>query len=53
MIADYLFELQKWVVEKFKERKPAIEYFNSIGDTITEKTLNNWKNKGYLKRNDS
>jgi transcriptional regulator with AAA-type ATPase domain len=45
MIADYLFELQDWAVKKFKGRKSAIEHFKSKGDTITEKTFNNWKNK--------
>lgn len=50
MIADYLFELQDWAVTKFKGRKPAIEHFNSIGDTVTEKTFNNWKTKSSLKK---
>jgi transcriptional regulator with AAA-type ATPase domain len=45
MIADYLFELQDWAVSKFEGRKPAIEHFNSKGDTVTEKTFNDWKNK--------
>lgn len=45
MIADYLFELQDWAVSKFEGRKPAIEHFKSIGDTVTEKTFNDWKNK--------
>ena len=45
MLADYLFELQNWAVSKFNSRKSAIEHFRSIGDNITEKTFNNWKNK--------
>ncbi len=45
MIADYLFELQDWAVSKFEGRKPAVEHFNSKGDTVTEKTFNDWKNK--------
>jgi transcriptional regulator with AAA-type ATPase domain len=49
MIADYLFELQDWAVSKFAGRKAAIEHFNSKGDTVTEKTFNDWKNKRSLK----
>lgn len=49
MIADYLFELQDWAVSKFEGRKPAIEYFNSKGDTVTVKTFNDWKNKRSFK----
>jgi transcriptional regulator with AAA-type ATPase domain len=49
MIADYLFELQDWAVSKFQGRKTAVEYFNSKGDTVTEKTFNFWKNKMSLK----
>lgn len=45
MIADYLFELQDWAVSKFGGRKSAIKHFNSKGDTVTEKTFNDWKNK--------
>ena len=48
MIADYLFELQDWAVSKFAGRKAAIEHFNSKGDTVTEKTFNDWKNKKSL-----
>lgn len=50
MIADYLFELQDWAVSKFEGRKPAIEHFNSKGDTVTEKTFNDWKNKKSITR---
>lgn len=49
MIADYLFELQEWAVSKFGGRKAAIEHFKSKGDTVTEKTFNDWKNKKSLK----
>jgi transcriptional regulator with AAA-type ATPase domain len=49
MIADYLFELQDWAVNKFKERKKAIEHFKSLGDTVTDKTFNNWKMRRSLK----
>ena len=45
MIADYLYELQDWAVKKHRGRKYAIEYFNSKGDTVTEKTFNDWKNR--------
>ncbi|NRT16973.1 hypothetical protein HNP99_003347 [Flavobacterium sp. 28A] len=45
MIEGYKFELQKWAVEEFDGRKEAVKHFNSLGDTINEKTLNNWKNK--------
>lgn len=45
MKADYLYELQDWAVKKFKGRKKAIEHFRELGDTITEKTFNDWKNK--------
>jgi transcriptional regulator with AAA-type ATPase domain len=53
MIADYLFELQAWAVKKFKGRKKAIEHFRSLGDTVTEKTFNDWKNKKSLKKSKS
>lgn len=49
MVADYLFELQNWAVSKFDGRKAAVEHFNSIGDTVTEKTFNDWKNKRSVK----
>lgn len=49
MIADYLFELQKWSVYKFSGRKNAIEHFNSLGDTVVAKTFNDWKNKKSIK----
>lgn len=53
MIADYLFELQDWAVSKFGGRKPAIEHFKSKGDTVTEKTFNDWKNKRSLRKSKS
>lgn len=53
MIADYLFELQDWAVSKFEGRKPAIEHFKSKGDTVTEKTFNDWKNKKSLTKSKS
>ncbi len=49
MIAGYLFELQDWAVKKFGGRKKAIAHFRSLRDTITEKTLNDWKNKKSIK----
>ncbi|MCS6795210.1 MAG: sigma-54 factor interaction domain-containing protein [Raineya sp.] len=49
MIADYLYELQDWAVKKFKGRKKAIEHFRKLGDTVTEKTFNNWKKKNQKK----
>jgi transcriptional regulator with PAS, ATPase and Fis domain len=45
MVADYLFNLQQWAVDKYRTRKSAIEHFRSLGDTVTEKTFCNWKNK--------
>jgi transcriptional regulator with AAA-type ATPase domain len=45
MIADYLFDLQDWAVEKFKSRKKAIEHFHTLNDTVSPETFNNWKNK--------
>jgi transcriptional regulator with AAA-type ATPase domain len=53
MIADYLLELQAWAVNKFKGRKKAIEHFKSLGDTVTEKTFNDWKNKKSLTKSKS
>jgi len=50
MIADYLFNLQDWAVDKFKGRKSAIEHFGAKGDSVTEKTFNDWKNKKSLKK---
>lgn len=50
MIADYLFELQDWAVNKFGERKKAIEHFRSIGDTVAPETFNNWKNRDSIKK---
>lgn len=49
LIADYLFELQKWSVDKFHGIKPAIEHYKSLGDTVTAKSFNDWKNKKSLK----
>lgn len=49
MIANYQYELQDWAVKKFKGRKKAIEHFRRLGDTVTEKTFNDWKNKKSLK----
>lgn len=49
MIADYLFQLQDWAVSKFGGRKQAIEHFKSIGDTVVDKTFNDWKNKKSIK----
>lgn len=45
MINEYLYELQKWAVEYFGSRKQAIEHFKKLGDSVTEKTFNNWKNR--------
>ena len=45
MIANFKFDLQEWAIKKFKGRKKAILHFQNIGDTITEKTLDNWKNR--------
>jgi hypothetical protein len=39
MIADFLYNLQDWAVKKYG-RKVAAEKFD-----VTEKTLNNWKNR--------
>lgn len=50
MIADYCFELQGWAVAKFGGRKKAIDHFREIGDTVTEKTFNDWKNKKAIKK---
>lgn len=49
MTVDYLYALQEWAVSKFRSRKAAIEHFKAKGDTITDKTFNNWKNKRSLK----
>ncbi len=45
MIAEYKYELQKWAVKEFGGRKKAIEHFRELGDKVTEKTFNNWKNR--------
>lgn len=46
IIADFKFDLQDWAVNKFKGRKNAVTHFQKLGDTVTEKTFDNWKNKG-------
>ncbi len=44
MIANFKFELRNWALAKFDgSRKEAILHFQNLGDTITEKTLDNWK----------
>jgi len=53
MIAEYKYELQDWAVKTFGGRKKAVEHFNKLGDTVTEKTLNNWKNKDSFKERKS
>jgi transcriptional regulator with AAA-type ATPase domain len=40
MIADFQFQLQRWATEKWSSRKEAAKKLQ-----VTEKTLNNWKNK--------
>lgn len=45
MIANFKFDLQDWAINKFKGRKKAILHFQNLGGTITEKTLDNWKNR--------
>lgn len=45
MIANYLYELQEWAVDKYNGRINAINHFKSLGESIDVKTLNNWKNK--------
>lgn len=49
MIAEYKYELQAWAVKKYGKRKEAVEHFRSLGDTITAKSFNDWKNKKSLK----
>lgn len=49
MQADYLFALQDWAVNKFQGRNKAIEHFHSLGEQITDRTLNNWKNRKMIK----
>lgn len=46
MIAEFQYNLQDWAVTFFKGRKAAIDHFRFLGDTITERTFNDWKNKG-------
>lgn len=46
IIADFKFDLQEWAVNKFKGRKNAVNHYQKLGDTVTEKTFDNWKNKG-------
>jgi transcriptional regulator with PAS, ATPase and Fis domain len=50
MIADYLFALQGWAVNKFHSRKAAIEHFQSLGDSVVEETFYAWKTKKSLKK---
>lgn len=45
MIVDYRFELQKWAVDEFGGIANAVRHLNTMGDTVTLKTFNNWKNK--------
>ena len=46
MIANFKFELRNWMLDQFNgSRKEAILHFQNLGDTITEKTLDNWKNR--------
>lgn len=45
MIADYKYELGKWAIAQFGTRKKAVVHFKEIGDTVTEKTLGNWRNR--------
>lgn len=45
MIAEYKYELQEWAVKTFGGRKNAIQHFKDLGEEISEKTFNNWKNK--------
>ena len=45
MITEYKYELQAWAIETFGGRKKAVEHFKKLGEDISEKTLNNWKNK--------
>lgn len=44
MIADYKHELGKWAVAEFGGRKKAVEHFNEMKDSVSEKTFDNWKN---------
>jgi hypothetical protein len=52
MIADYCYELQEWAVKSGsvgnESRKRAIEHFRTLGDSVTEKTFNDWKNRRSL-----
>lgn len=46
MIENFKYELRNWALDKFNgSRKEAILHFQNLGDTITEKTLDNWKNR--------
>lgn len=45
MIADYKHELGKWAVAEFGGRKRAVEHFNEMKDSVSEKTFDNWKNR--------
>jgi hypothetical protein len=48
MLAEYKYELQKWAVCKFNGRQKAINHFKELGDSVCEKTFNDWKNKREL-----
>ena len=48
MIIDYKYELQNWAVNKFGGVKNTIDHFKKLGDSITAKTLNNWKNISFI-----
>ena len=49
MIADYCYKLQEYAVKSGSigngSRRRAIEHFRLLGDTVTEKTFNDWKNR--------
>ncbi len=49
MIAEYKYELQEWAVKQFGGRNGAIQHFHELGDKVTEKTFNNWKNRSSQK----
>lgn len=43
LIETYKRELGQWAIQNFGSRKAAVEHFKALGDTVTEKTLDNWK----------
>ena len=45
MIENFKFDLQEWAIKKYKGRKNAVTYFKNLGDSLTDKTLDNWKNR--------